>query len=233
MKTLITPVVIAAAIAGLCAPAALAQGQGPDRPWPGTRLAKAAPPAGQSAKPAAGQPAAAADTAPAPAGTSGKSPWTEDYHLGPGDKLRIEVYKDPQLSQSLQIRPDGKITMPLIGDLVAADLTPLQLRDKIAGSLKEYVTSPTVTVIVVETLASSVYVMGEVAKSGPLPYQGQMTALQALAMAGGFKDFANTKDIKILRRGPNGVETIKFNYRDAVKGGPPVYLRAGDTVIVP
>lgn len=177
---------------------------------------------------------AQAQAAPTQAPTQASpGPWSEDYRVGPGDKLRIEVYKDAQLSQSVQVRPDGKITMPFIGDLVAADQTPLQLRDKIATALKEYVTNPVVTVIVVETLASNVYVMGEVAKAGPLPYQGQMTALQAIAMAGGFKDFANTKDIRILRRGPRGVETIKFNYRDAVKGDAPLYLRVGDTIIVP
>jgi polysaccharide export outer membrane protein len=164
---------------------------------------------------------------PAPAPTS-------DYVLGAGDKLRIEVYKDPQLSQSLQVRPDGKITMPLIGDIAAVGATPLELRDRIASALKEYITNPVVTVIVVETLASNVYVMGEVNKPGPLPLQGPLTALQALAMAGGFKDFANTRDIRILRRTATGVETIRFNYREAVKGSKaPTYLRAGDTIIVP
>ena len=157
-----------------------------------------------------------------------------DYRLGAGDKLRIEVYKDPQLSQSVQIRPDGKITMPLIGDLVAVELTPIELRDRIAAALKEYVTNPVVTVIVVEAVASSVYVMGEINRPGPVPLQGPMTALQALAMAGGFKDFANTTDIRILRRSRTGVETIRFNYREAVRGnGAPIYLRAGDTIIVP
>jgi polysaccharide export outer membrane protein len=124
--------------------------------------------------------------------------------------------------------------MPLIGDIVSVGLTPLELRDRIAGALKDYITNPVVTVIVVEALASNVYVMGEVNKPGPLPLSGPMTVLQALAMSGGFKDFANTKDIRILRRSSAGVETIKFNYREAMKGaGTPVYLRAGDTVIVP
>ncbi len=157
-----------------------------------------------------------------------------DYRLGAGDKLRIEVYKDAQLSQSVQVRPDGKITMPLIGDIACVGLTPIELRDRIANSLKEYVTNPVVTVIVVEAVASNVFVMGEVNKPGPLQMAGPLTALQALAMAGGFKDFANTKDIRILRRTASGVDTIHFNYREAVKGnGATVYLRAGDTIIVP
>jgi polysaccharide export outer membrane protein len=202
--------------------------------WPAPAAGPQAPPppgTAQAPPPSQTPPRAPAEGQGQPAATAG--PWAEDYRVGPGDKLRIEVYKDPQLSQSVQVRPDGKITMPFIGDLIAADHTPLQLRDKLTAALKEFVTNPVVTVIVVETLASNVYVMGEVMKAGPLPYQGQMTALQAIAMAGGFKDFANTKDIRILRRGPRGVETIRFNYRDAVKGGAPLYLRVGDTIIVP
>jgi polysaccharide biosynthesis/export protein len=215
-------------VQGPPAPATHQPSTPPATPAPATPAGQAAPPAGAVQQPSQPQPTAPGQ--PQAVGTSG--PWTEDYKVGPGDKLRIEVYKDAQLSQSVQVRPDGKITMPLIGDLVAADLTPLQLRDKIASALKEYVTNPVVTVIVVETLASNVFVMGEVMKAGPLPYQGQMTALQAIAMAGGFKDFANTKDIRILRRGPKGVETIRFNYNDAVKGDDPLYLRVGDTIIV-
>lgn len=180
------------------------------------------------------QPPSQARQTPAPAAAPASAATSSDYRLGAGDKLRIEVYREPQLSQSLQIRPDGKITMPLVGDIPAVDLTPIELRDQIANALREYVTNPVVTVIVVEALASNVYVMGEVVKPGPIPLQGPMTALQAVAMAGGFKDFANTKDIRILRRHRTGVETIKFNYREAVRGnGTPIYLRAGDTVIIP
>src|SRR5687767_3257350 len=88
-------------------------------------------------------------------------PWDKDeYRLGPGDKLRIEVYKDTQLSQSLQVRPDGKITLPLVGDFLAAGKSPIELRDALTKSLKEYVTNPVVTVIVVEALAAQVYVIG-------------------------------------------------------------------------
>jgi polysaccharide export outer membrane protein len=189
--------------------------------------------AGQQRHPEPAAPAQASASR-APAVNARPAATASDYRLGAGDKLRIEVYKEPQLSQSLQVRPDGKITMPLIGDLPAVELTPIELRDRIADALREYVTNPVVTVIVVEALASNIYVMGEVAKPGPIPLQGPMTALQAIAVAGGFKDFANTKDIRILRRHRTGVETIKFNYREAIRGnGTPIYLRAGDTVIVP
>lgn len=160
-----------------------------------------------------------------------------DYRLMPGDKLRVEVYKDAQLSQSLQIRPDGKVTLPLVGDIVASDLTPIQLRDRIAASLKEYVANPVVTVIVVEASPSTVYVMGEVTQPGSIPMRGQMTVLQALAMAGGFREFANTKNIRILRKTSatsKNVETIRFNYNDAIKGNtPPLFLAPGDMVVVP
>ena len=208
---------------------AQAQPARPAQPPPLLPQAAQEPPQGVP-PPQAVQPPSAQPQPTIPSHAAG--PWSEDYKVGPGDKLRIEVYKDPQLSQSVQVRPDGKITMPFIGDLVAADLTPLQLRDKVTTSLREFVTNPVVTVIVVETLASNVYVIGEVAKAGPLPYQGQMTALQAIAMAGGFKDFANTKDIRILRRGQGGIQTIRFNYNDAVKGDDPLYLRVGDTIVV-
>ena len=157
-----------------------------------------------------------------------------EYRIGNGDKLRIEVYKDQQLSQSVQVRPDGRITLPLIGDLDAADQTPVELRDSITTALKAYVTNPTVTVIVVEATAAIAYVVGEVNHPGAVTLQGgPLTVLQALAMAGGFKDFADINGIRVLRRTPSGVQTITFNYKEAIRGAPPVYLRTGDTVVVP
>jgi polysaccharide biosynthesis/export protein len=158
----------------------------------------------------------------------------DEYRVGPGDKLRVEVYKDPQLSQSVQVRPDGKITLPLIGDLEATGHTPIELRDTIATELKAYINNPTVTVIVVEALASQVYVMGEVTHPGTMQLYGPTTILQALAMAGGFKEFANTKDVKVLRPTKSGMDTLHFNYKDVLNGdAKPFYLRSGDTVIVP
>jgi polysaccharide biosynthesis/export protein len=158
----------------------------------------------------------------------------DDYHVATGDKLRIEVYKDAQLSQSVQVRPDGKITMPLIGDIEATGRTPIELRDAIAASLKEYITNPTVTVIVVEATLATAYVMGEVNHPGAVTMPAPLTILQALALAGGLKEFADARNIRVLRKGPSGVETISFNYKDAVKSPrSPVYLWAGDTVVVP
>lgn len=158
----------------------------------------------------------------------------DEYRMGAGDKIRIEVYKDPQLSQSAQVRPDGKVTLPLVGDLMASGLTPIELRDLVTSRLKEYVTNPTVTVIVVEATPAVVYVMGEVNHPGAISVQTPITVMQALALGGGLKDFADAKNIRILRKGQFGVETISFNYKDALhSSGAPIYLRPGDTVVVP
>ena len=156
-----------------------------------------------------------------------------DYRLVPGDKLRIEVYKDSQLSQSVQIRPDGKITLPLVGDIEATNRTPLELRDQITTMLRDFMTNPVVTVIVQEALSAQVYITGEVSKSGPVQIVGPLNILQAIAMAGGLNEFANKKDVRILRQGPAGLETIRFNYQDALNGDiRPLYLKAGDTIVV-
>jgi polysaccharide biosynthesis/export protein len=160
-------------------------------------------------------------------------PGSPEYKLVQGDKLRIEVYKDAQLSQSVQIRPDGKITLPLVGDIQADGRTPIQLRDLIASQLKTYMTNPVVTVIVVETKPSVAYVTGEVNHPGAFPLQDdQLTVLQAIALAGGLKDFADSKNIKIIRKSGKGNVT-GFNYKEAIRGSAPVYIHAGDTVVVP
>src|SRR4051812_1525478 len=155
-----------------------------------------------------------------------------DYRLVSGDKLRIDVYKDAQLSQQLQIRPDGKITLPLVGDVMAAGHTSMELRDAIAGSLKEYIANPVVTVIVMETTPQIVYVTGEVTHPGAVTLtNGKLSVLQAIAMAGGFTDFANRKDITIVR----GSQRLKFNYKDALDDDSkrePLALQPGDTVVI-
>lgn len=178
------------------------------------------------------------NTNPAPSASSATRDTVNvgpDYRLVPGDKLRIDVYKDQNLSQSLQVRPDGKITMPLLGDVVASGRTPTELRDSITQSLKQYITEPVVTVIVTESVPPTIYVMGEVKSPGPQELSGQLSVLQALATAGGFTEFAKTKDVRIIRKGPKGAETqIRFNYKDAINGKTqPMYVQPGDTIIVP
>jgi polysaccharide export outer membrane protein len=197
---------------------------------------------GPPPRPATAKPAPApAPAAPAPTGTSGRAdvrpqpapPATSTYQLGAGDKLNIVVHRDEQLTGPVQVRPDGKITMPLIGDIEAAGKTTSELRDAIAKSLEEYVNNPVVTVVVVEAMAPLAYVMGEVNQAGSIPLHSDLTVLQALALAGGLTDWANTRNIRILRKSSSGVQTITFNYKDAINGGRPVYLRAGDTIVVP
>jgi polysaccharide biosynthesis/export protein len=174
--------------------------------------------------------------APVPPARTNAAANSADYRLAAGDKLRIEVYKDTQLSQSLQIRPDGKITLPLVGDVPAAGRTSVELRDAIAGALEEYIAKPVVTVIVTETTPQVVYVTGEVNKPGALPVaNGQMSIIQAIAMAGGFTDFANKKDIRVLRKSATGMQTLRFNYKEAIEDESrrePLPLLPGDTVIV-
>ena len=188
---------------------------------------------------------AAAQTTPAPSSTpstasrtttrTATARWNEqDYKLGAGDKLRVEVYKQEQLSQTLQIRPDGKITLPLVGDVMAAGITPIELRDSLTTSFKEYVQNPVVTVIVQEAVAAKVHLIGEVGSPGTQVLNGSTTVLEALAKAGGLREFADKGKIRILR--PNGTrtETIPFDYRKALKGEiEPVYLQPGDTIVVP
>ena len=192
--------------------------------------------------------AAAAAQAQTPVGTSGAAPpaapraataaaaTTPDYRLVSGDKLRIEVYKDAQLSQSLQIRPDGKITLPLVGDVPAAGRTSVELRDAIAKSLQEYMTDPTVTVIVTETTPQIIYVTGEVNKPGAYSLvNGQMSIIQAIALAGGLTEFANKKDIQVLRKTATGMEKLRFNYKEVPNDETqrePLQLRPGDTILV-
>jgi polysaccharide biosynthesis/export protein len=225
--------------------AAAAQSRSVAPPQPPTRAAAAAAAAkaqARSTTPAQAQ-TRASSAAPAPGAAppsrstaSNARAWNEqEYRLGPGDKLRVEVYRETQLSQSLQVRPDGRITMPLIGELTATGRTAVELRDAIAASLKEYVTNPVVTVIVQEAIAAQVYVIGEVAHPGTQVMQGSLTVLQALAQAGGLKEFADRDDIRILRKGAAGTtQTIGFNYKDAVKGRiEPMQLQPGDTVVVP
>lgn len=177
---------------------------------------------------------------PAPTPTTGPSAAAaaslpSDYKLTLGDKLRIEVYREPQLSQSVEVRPDGKITLPLVGDIAAAGFTAIELASTLTEKLREYVTTPVVTVIVAEATPPVFYVMGEVNSPGAQPIRSQISVLQALAMAGGFKEFANTKKIQILRRDASGQQqTIRFNYKDAVAGrGEPIFLKPGDTIVVP
>lgn len=169
------------------------------------------------------------------AGKTSSSLWTDsDYQLGAGDKLRIEVYKNEQLSQSVQVRPDGKITLPLINDVPAAGRTATELKDALTTQLKEYVNNPVVTVIVQDAVSAQISIIGEVRSPGPQVMNGSLTVLQALAKAGGLGEFADKNKIRILRRNGSQTQPIPYDYKKTLNGEiQDVYLQPGDTIVVP
>jgi polysaccharide biosynthesis/export protein len=159
------------------------------------------------------------------------------YVIGSSDVLAITVWKEPEISRSIPVRPDGKISLPLVGELQAAGRTPLQLEQDISGKLKAYITNPDVNVIVQQILSEKYNVLGRVAKPGSYLLSSTTTVLDAIATAGGFLDFAKQKGVYILRSTPGGGQTrLAFNYKDVVKGKRPeqnIKLEPGDTVVVP
>jgi polysaccharide export outer membrane protein len=158
-----------------------------------------------------------------------------DYVIGADDTLRISVWKEPDLSETLPVRPDGKISMPLLNDVQAAGLTPLQLKDSLTEKLKKFVADPRVTVVVTAMNSQRIFVSGEVLHSGPMPLLPNMTILQALSQAG-FTQFANVKGIYLLRTENGRQQKLPFNYKDVIKGNHPeqnLALKPGDTVVVP
>lgn len=158
-----------------------------------------------------------------------------DYTLGADDQLHITVWNEANLTETLPVRPDGKISLPLINDVPAAGLTPMQLRDSITEKLRKYMADPRVTVVVTAMHSRRIFVTGEVTHSGAMPLLPNMTVLQALATSG-FTQFANLKGIYLLRM-ENGTQVkLPFNYREVVKGHHPeqnILLKPGDTVVVP
>jgi polysaccharide biosynthesis/export protein len=157
------------------------------------------------------------------------------YVIGPDDVLMVSVWKEPDLTSTLPVRPDGSISLPLLNDVQAAGLTPMQLAAAITEKLKKYVGDPRVTVVVKEINSKKIYVTGEVQHTGGLQLQPGMTVLQALADAG-FTQFANTKRIYILRTENGAEQRIPVNYKRLVKGqagSQDIVLKPGDTIVVP
>lgn len=165
------------------------------------------------------------------------SPHNNTFVIGNDDKLNINVWKDTELTKTVQVRPDGKISMPLIGELQAAGRTPLQLENEITDKLKAYIAQPDVTVIVEQINSQKFNILGRVAKPGSYSLTTTTTVLDAIAQAGGFQDFAKQKDVYILRPKPGGGEVrLPFNYKDVIKGKHTeenVRLEPHDTVVVP
>jgi len=170
-----------------------------------------------------------------PAEATQDSATPSDYVIGADDLLKISVWKEPDLSESLPVRPDGKISMPLLNDIPAAGLTPLQLKDSITEKLKKYIADPRVTVVVTAMNSRRIFVTGEVVHSGPMTLLPHMTMLQALSEAG-FSQFANPKAIYLLRNQNGRQVKLPFNYKEVVKGNHPeqnIELKPGDTLVVP
>jgi polysaccharide export outer membrane protein len=171
------------------------------------------------------------ETAPA------TKPHDATYLIGSSDVLAITVWKEPEISRSIPVRPDGKISLPLAGELQAAGRTPLQLEQDISGKLKAYITNPDVNVMVQQINSEKFNVLGRVVRPGSFPLASTTTVLDAIATAGGFMDFAKQKGVYILRSTPGGGQTrLAFNYKDVIKGKhleQNMKLQPGDTVIVP
>jgi polysaccharide export outer membrane protein len=162
-------------------------------------------------------------------------PAGNDYIIGADDALHISVWKETDLTETVPVRPDGKISMPLIGDVPAAGMTPKQLQDSITEKLKKYIADPRVTVVVNAMNSRRVFVTGEVVHTGAVVLLPNMTVLQALSSAG-FTQFANLKAIYVLRMENGKQVKYPFNYRDVVKGKHTeqnIPLKRGDTVVVP
>lgn len=190
-----------------------------------------------SPAPAAGVPELATEvrTAPVPTASSVPAPTPPDYVIGVDDLLSIVFWRDKDLSTDALVRPDGKISMPLLNDIQAEGLTPIQLRNEISAEAKQYVQDPNVTIVVRQINSRKVFITGEVEKPGSYPLTAQMTVLQLIATAGGLKEYADAKHIAVVRTENGHQISYPFNFKDVtnpemVKQN--INLKPGDAVIV-
>jgi polysaccharide export outer membrane protein len=162
---------------------------------------------------------------------------SDDYVIGPSDVLSINVWKDAELTRVVPVRPDGKISLPLIGELEVSGLTAVNVQRLVTQKLKEYISDPQVTVIVQEVKSRTYIVVGKIVKPGSFPLDKPTTVLEAIAIAGGFLDFAKTNKIYIIRRKEDGSSIrLPFNYKKVINerdSGENVDLKNGDTIVVP
>jgi polysaccharide biosynthesis/export protein len=161
----------------------------------------------------------------------------DTFVIGNDDVLAISVWKEPDISRSVPVRSDGKISLPLVGEVMASGETPLKLEQELADRLKNYIAEPEVTVIVQQINSQKFNILGQVNHPGSFVLSNSATVLDAIALAGGFRDFAKQKNIYVLRAKADGTETrIPFNYKQVVKGQNPgqnIKLQPRDTVVVP
>ena len=161
----------------------------------------------------------------------------DSYVIGVDDVLAVNVWKEPEVSRTVPVRSDGKISLPLAGEVQASGETPKQLEQALSAKLKNYISEPEVTVIVEQIKSQKFNILGMVSKPGSYLLGNSPTVLDALALAGGFRDFAKQKSIYVLRQNPDGTQTrLAFNYKDVIKGKNPeqnIKLQPNDTVVVP
>jgi polysaccharide biosynthesis/export protein len=191
----------------------------------------------------AAAPATTTNTSVAPAAaqagdaTASTKAHDDTFVIGNDDVLAINVWKEPDVSRSIPVRSDGKISLPLVGEVQAAGQTPAKLEQDIAAKLKNFIAEPEVTVIVQQINSQKFNILGQVNKPGSFPLLNSATVLDAIALAGGFRDFAKQKSMYILRQKPDGTQVrIPFNYKDMVKGKNPeqnIKLQPRDTIVVP
>ncbi len=191
---------------------------------------------------------AAAQTKPTPALANSQSPSVasaavaehaapEEFVIGVGDILAVNVWKEAEISKVVPVRSDGRISLPLIGEVLASGRTPRQLEVEVTKKLKDYVAQPEVTIVVQEIKSQKFNILGMVSHPGSFPLTKPMTVVDAIATAGGFRDFAKQKDIYVLRADASGKQVrLIFNYKDVIKGKHPeqnIELQQNDTVVVP
>lgn len=165
-------------------------------------------------------------------------PATQDpnYIIGPDDEVNVSVWHEADISRSVPVRPDGKISLPLVNDVQAAGLTPMQLGAEITERLKKFIADPQVTIIITRVNSQRIFLLGEVSRAGAYPLLPNMTVLAALSSAGGLTPFAKQSKIHILRIENGKQTTIPFNYKQVISGQHPeqnIELKAGDTIVVP
>jgi polysaccharide export outer membrane protein len=167
----------------------------------------------------------------------GQKAHDDRFIIGNDDVLSVNVWKEPDVSRSVPVRSDGKISLPLVGEVQATGRTPLKLEQEIAAKLKNFIGEPEVTVIVQQINSQKFNILGQVARPGSYPIANASTVLDAIAVAGGFRDFAKRKSIYVLRQNADGSQArLTFNYKEVVKGENPaqnVKLQARDTIVVP
>jgi len=170
-----------------------------------------------------------------PQARTGGDAGSDSYIIGAEDVLEISVWQEPNVSRSVPVRPDGKISIPLVNDIQAAGLTPMQLAASVTQMLERFLNKPQVTVTVMAINSQKIFVVGEVNRPGPLPLLPRMTVLQAISTAGGVTQFADQKHAYVMRHEGEKDSTYPLSYRDLLHGGMRgnIVLKSGDTIVVP